>query len=158
MTQKYQNEITTVILYQNNNEIIGVLLRGESKERRWTTRYEGYERYQTNTVQCPQTFQKMITTFGMPKQENVENVEKSKARLYFDNTVKVTEDFVSYDLLRFGLTNEYVYESFLKIIFIFSMVAEIGGYSGLLIGFSMMDLASIFSKAISILISNKNDF
>ena len=94
----------------------------------------------------------------MPKQENVENVEKSKARLYFDNTVKVTEDFVSYDLLRFGLTNEYVYESFLKIIFIFSMVAEIGGYSGLLIGFSMMDLASIFSKAISILISNKNDF
>ena len=46
----------------------------------------------------------MITTFGMPKQENVENVEKSKARLYFDNTVKVTEDFVSYDLLRFGLT------------------------------------------------------
>ena len=38
------------------------------------------------------------------------------------------------------------------------MVAEIGGYSGLLIGFSMMDLASIFSKAISILISNKNDF
>ena len=122
------------------------------------TRYEGYERYQTNTVQCPQTFQKMITTFGMPKQENVENVEKSKARLYFDNTVKVTEDFVSYDLLRFGLTNEYVYESFLKIIFIFSMVAEIGGYSGLLIGFSMMDLASIFNKAISILISNKNDF
>ena len=87
----------------------------------------------------------MITTFGMPKQENVENV-------------KVTEDFVSYDLLRFGLTNEYVYESFLKIFFIFSMVAEIGGYSGLLIGFSMMDLASIFSKAISILISNKNDF
>ena len=78
------------------------------------SRYEGYERYQTNTVQCPQTFQKMITTFGMPKQENVENVEKSKARLYFDNTVKVTEDFVSYDLLRFGLTNEYVYESFLK--------------------------------------------
>ena len=78
------------------------------------TRYEGYERYQTNTVKCPQTFQKMITTFGMPKQENVENVEKSKARLYFDNTVKVTEDFVSYDLLRFGLSNEYVYESFLK--------------------------------------------
>ena len=99
----------------------------------------------------------MITTFGMPKQENVENVEKSKARLYFDNTVKVTEDFVSYDLLRFGLSNEYVYESFLKKN-IFSMVAEIGGYSGLLIGFSMMDLASIFNKAISILISNKNDF
>ena len=117
------------------------------------TRYEEYERYQTNTLQCPQTFQKMITTFGMPKQENVTNVEKSKARLYFDNTVKVTEDFVSYDLLRFGLSNRYVNESFKK--YICSMVAEIGGYSGLLIGFSMMDLAAIFNKAISILISNK---
>ena len=78
-------------------------------------RYEEYERYQTNTVQCPQTFQKMITTFGMPKQEKEENIEKSKARLYFDNTVKVTEDFVSYDLLRFGLSNEYVNESLKKI-------------------------------------------
>ena len=103
---------------------------------------------------CPQTFKEMTTTFGMPKQENEENIEKSKARLYFDNTVKVTEDFVRYDLLRFGLSNENVYESFLTF-FYFSMVAEIGGYSGLLIGFSMMDLAAIFNKAISILISNK---
>ena len=30
-----------------------------------------------------------------------------------------------------------------------SMVAEIGGYSGLLIGFSLMDMAKVFNKIVS---------
>ena len=36
------------------------------------------------------------------------------------------------------------------------MVAEIGGYSGLLIGFSMMDLATWLNEAADFLRSRKN--
>ena len=39
----------------------------------------------------------------------------------------------------------YVYESYFLLS---SMVAEIGGYSGLLIGFSMMDLAMILKDVV----------
>ena len=35
--------------------------------------------------------------------------------------------------------------------FNYSMVAEIGGYSGLLIGFSMMDLAPLINKLFQII-------
>ena len=36
------------------------------------------------------------------------------------------------------------------------MISEIGGYSGLLIGFSMMDLAAIIKVAVNLLFEKKN--
>ena len=38
----------------------------------------------------------------------------------------------------------------------FSMISEIGGYSGLLIGFSMMDLAAIIKVAVNLLFQKRN--
>ena len=37
-----------------------------------------------------------------------------------------------------------------KILNFYSMIAEIGGYSGLLIGFSMLDLALLFQKLLRV--------
>ena len=54
--------------------------------------------------------------------------------------MKITEDFVSYDFLRYR-TKIF---TFIWDIMMFSMIAEIGGYSGLLIGFSLMDIALLF--------------
>ena len=54
------------------------------------------------TTKCPEPCNTMLTTFGFPfvTKFNETKPETSKARLYFKNIVKVTEDFVSYDLLR----------------------------------------------------------
>ena len=54
------------------------------------------------TSKCPEPCNTMLTTFGFPfvTKFNETSQATSKARLYFKNIVKVTEDFVSYDLLR----------------------------------------------------------
>ena len=51
------------------------------------------------TNECPRPCHKIIPTFGLPRYYSPGN-ESGKIRLYFHNIVKVTEDFVSYDLLR----------------------------------------------------------
>ena len=86
---------------------------------------------------------KTVTYFGFPFLTIDETIDYAYAKLYFKNIVKVTEDFVSYDLLRWL---KY-FEAQLKCVF--SMIAEIGGYSGLLIGFSMMDLVVILKYFLS---------
>ena len=48
---------------------------------------------------CPEPCVKMMTYFGFPFITSNDN-PTGFARLYFKNIVKVTEDFVSYDLLR----------------------------------------------------------
>ena len=50
-------------------------------------------------LKCPEPCHKMQTIFGFPFYTNIDG--KTFARLYFKNTVRVTEDFVSYDLLRY---------------------------------------------------------
>ena len=43
----------------------------------------------------------MIPVLGMPKQlKEDDDGGTATAKLYFDSIVKVTEDFISYDLLR----------------------------------------------------------
>ena len=42
----------------------------------------------------------MVTILGMPKYYRPESGPAGIARLYVNNIVKVTEDFISYDLLR----------------------------------------------------------
>ena len=42
----------------------------------------------------------MVTILGMPKYYRPESGPAGTARLYVNNIVKVTEDFISYDLLR----------------------------------------------------------
>ena len=50
--------------------------------------------------ECPEPCVKMITYFGYPfLNEEAENTT-GKVNLYFKNIVKITEDFVTYDLLR----------------------------------------------------------
>ena len=42
----------------------------------------------------------MVTILGMPKYYRPDSGPAGTARLYVNNIVKVTEDFISYDLLR----------------------------------------------------------
>ena len=94
--------------------------------------------FSENLPKCASPCVNMQTTFGFPFFSN-NNQSTGFVKLYFKNIVKITEDFVSYDLLRY-----YQKETFIKQQSYFSMVAEIGGYSGLLIGFSLMDLVSMY--------------
>ena len=43
----------------------------------------------------------MVTILGMPKYYRPDTGTAGTARLYVNNIVKVTEDFISYDLLRY---------------------------------------------------------
>ena len=51
------------------------------------------------TEKCPESCVKMITYFGYPHISRTYN-PTGKVNIYFKDTVKVTEDFISYDLLR----------------------------------------------------------
>ena len=52
------------------------------------------------TKQCPRSCHKIIPMFGLPRYYNTENPDEGKIKLYLHNMVKITEDYVSYDLLR----------------------------------------------------------
>ena len=50
--------------------------------------------------ECPVPCVNIITTFGYPNIEKKSSLTKGRVYLLFKNLVKVTEDFISYDLLR----------------------------------------------------------
>ena len=108
--------------------------------------------------ECPVPCVNMITSFVYPIVSKLGD-NQGRVVLDFKNLVKVTEDFISYDLLRFiSIFNKSYY-----IDCIFpncSMVAEIGGYSGLLIGFSVMDLVVVLKSSMELLkrLTNFNIF
>ena len=52
-----------------------------------------------NFVQCKSPCTNLLTTFGFPSYDKNDG-SKGFVRLYFKSIVKITEDFVSYDLLR----------------------------------------------------------
>ena len=58
------------------------------------------EYFQKDSAECPKPCQTMLTNFGWPKFSN----GSGRAQFYFNNIVKVTEDFISYDLLRLVLS------------------------------------------------------
>ena len=100
----------------------------------------------TQLEACPEPCVKIMTYFGFPFLTRNSKLT-GFARLYFKNIVKVTEDFVSYDLLR---SVSLPMLRCLSHVSISSMISEIGGYSGLLIGFSMMDLVVILKSFLSL--------
>ena len=52
------------------------------------------------TEKCPEPCVKLLTYFGYPHiQKNINST--GIVNLYFKDIVKVTEDFISYDLLRY---------------------------------------------------------
>jgi len=62
--------------------------------------------------------------FGFPYINENKESQTGSAKLYFKSIVKITEDFVSYDFLRY---RSRIF-TFIWDIMMFSMVAEIGGY------------------------------
>ena len=54
--------------------------------------------FRAQTEKCPPPCKYIISTFGAPKIKP--NPDKGRVKFYFTNIVKVTEDFVSYDLVR----------------------------------------------------------
>ena len=50
---------------------------------------------------CPPPCTTMLPTFGFPTYNKINQSTTGFARLYFKSVVKITEDFVSYDLLRY---------------------------------------------------------
>ena len=60
---------------------------------------EFMDHFQRESEHCPQPCLNMLTTFGIPTYTNATN-GIGRAQFYFNTNVKVTDDFVSYDLLR----------------------------------------------------------
>ena len=59
------------------------------------------ELFSSDSTKCPPPCNKMIPVLGMPKQlKEDDDGGTATAKLYFDSIVKVTEDFISYGLLR----------------------------------------------------------
>jgi len=79
----------------------------------------------------PCTFTNMY--FGPPVtgNNNPEASQLSKAIFYFRRTVKNTEEYIRYNLL--------------------SLLAEIGGYTGLLLGYSVLNVTQIFDPILDCL-------
>ena len=65
----------------------------------------------------------MSITFGFPIYD-VYNSKQGRVKIYFKSQVNVRKNVVSYDEV--------------------NLLAEIGGYIGLLLGFSLLDLAKLF--------------
>ena len=74
--------------------------------------------------QCPPPCNTIDFTFGYPSIYKTKNNATSRITLYFDTSVSVRESRLAYP----GS----------------SLFAEIGGYSGLLLGFSLFDFARFF--------------
>ena len=67
------------------------------------------------------------------------------AKLYLKSQVKVTKDFQDYTFLRWFFLQRKQLKVRIKTK-IFSLVAEIGGYTGLLLGLSLMDAPYLLKK------------
>ena len=63
------------------------------------------EYFLEDSEECPSPCQTMLTNFGWPKYSN----GSGRAQFYFNSIVKVTEDFISYDLLRWVLSMHKVH-------------------------------------------------
>ena len=74
---------------------------------------------------CPSACNKMDFTFGFPSIYPVKDISNSQITLYFGTTVSIRESRLAYAKS--------------------SLFAEIGGYTGLLLGFSFFDCAKLFN-------------
>ena len=81
-------------------------------------------RAQTSIKDCPLPCSTMNVFLGFPKYNKVYSSEKARAKIYFKRRVTEKKNVVPYDWVSF--------------------LAEIGGYMGLLLGWSMLDLTLVF--------------
>ena len=65
----------------------------------------------------------MSITFGFPIYD-IYDIKKGRVKMYFKSQINVRKNVVSYDEV--------------------NLLAEIGGYIGLLLGFSLLDIAKLF--------------
>lgn len=72
---------------------------------------------------CPLPCSTMNVILGFPKYDKVYSSEKARAKIYFKRRVTEKKNVVPYDWVSF--------------------LAEIGGYMGLLLGWSMLDLTMV---------------
>ena len=56
--------------------------------------------FTTDSLKCPRSCYKIVPVFGIPKRKPPTQWLKPGIKIYLNNDIKVTEDFVSYDLLR----------------------------------------------------------
>ena len=80
-------------------------------------------RAQTYSKDCPQPCSTMSITFGFPIYD-IYDIKKGRVKMYFKSQINVRKNVVSYDEV--------------------NLLAEIGGYIGLLLGFSLLDIAKLF--------------
>ena len=74
---------------------------------------------------CPAACDTIDFTFGYPSIYPIKDNSAAKLTLYFGTSISVRENRIAYDSA--------------------SLFAEIGGYTGLLLGFSFFDFAKLFS-------------
>ena len=72
---------------------------------------------------CPLPCSTMNVILGFPKYDKVYSSENARAKIYFKRRVTEKKNVVPYDWVSF--------------------LAEIGGYMGLLLGWSMLDLTMV---------------
>ena len=68
----------------------------------------------------------MDIIFGIPIISDIDNSKKSTMKMYFKKMIQVRRSYLAYSII--------------------SMFAEIGGYLGLLLGYSLLDLTNILDK------------
>ena len=68
----------------------------------------------------------MDIIFGIPIISDIDNPKKSTMKMYFKKMIQVRRSYLAYSII--------------------SMFAEIGGYLGLLLGYSLLDVTNILDK------------
>ena len=80
------------VLYASESETVPLCQGSVAMEA--TKMYK--DNFLKDSAECPKPCQTMLTSFGWPKFSN----GSGRAQFYFNSIVKVTQDFISYDLLR----------------------------------------------------------
>ena len=99
--------------------------------------YESYGLFEHNSLDeiCPLDCSSMTIIFTVSDvDQNNDNKNEAYAKIYFKNHIKVSKSIVGYTEI--------------------SLMAELGGYIGVLLGISLMDISSIVNFIIDHLCSN----
>ena len=83
----------------------------------------------TSVEDCALPCSTMNVALGFPKYDNVYNRLRSRAKVYFKKRVTEKRNIVPYDWV--------------------TLLAEVGGYMGLLLGWSLLDLKKVFNATIA---------
>ena len=80
-----------------------------------------------------------------------EDKQEARIRLIFPRNVDITEETVRKSLFTSGRSSKW----FFAVIKLFLSVAEIGGFLGMILGVSLMDLEMLFEKILLIVKSKR---